>query len=126
MKRRSILGVLLGVVLVAAQAASVGATTESFPTGIGVTPTSQISDGCPSATASWTVSLVGGNSGPWTVDVDHGDGYGSPLTQTYLTSIPWSYTFYDPYCQHHDYQQYWTASRAGGGTGHDYSHVVSN
>jgi hypothetical protein len=89
-----------------------------------VTPETQVADGC-SASASWTVTLGGGTSGPWLVDVGYGDGYSPPAYQTNSTSVQWSYTF-NTGCTHHDYYQTWWASRAGGGTAYDYTSVTSN
>lgn len=121
------------VALVATAALTVGqglipmtvqATTNGELTQLGVTPGTQVADGCYAA-AHWTVTLGGGTSGPWSVDVAYGDGYSPPAYQTYSTSVQWSYTF-NTGCTHHDYYQTWWASRAGGGTAYAYTSVTSN
>lgn len=104
----------------------VSASSLGPPTEIYVSPSNQIADGCPYASADWTVELDGGTSGKYSVNVTYGNGVTSPWTQTYETTIPWSYTFNDPTCSHHVYHQYWTAQRGGGGTAHDDTYVTSN
>lgn len=104
---------------------SVQATTYGNETQLGVSPGTQVADGCPYANANWTVTLGGGTSGPWLVDVSYGDGYSPPAYQTYSTSVQWSYTF-NTGCSHHDYYQTWWASRAGGGTAYAYTSMTSN
>jgi hypothetical protein len=69
--------------------------------------------------AYWTVSIWGGTSGNFGVTVYYGDGTGN--TSYHAAS----------YDTHHDfacgtdktYGQTWSASRSGGGTGHDTSAV---
>jgi hypothetical protein len=114
------------VVLALVGAPAVQASGQGIQTEIAVSPGQQVADGCPYATASWTVTLDGGTTGPYSVSVSYGDGYTPPVRQTNLHSIPWSYTFYDPTCSYHYYHQYWTGSRSGGGTAHADTYVTAN
>ena len=127
MKRRLFLASTSALAIFVLMAPVAGSATGlGQPTEIYVTPYNQIADGCPNASADWTVELDGGTSGNYSVIVTYGDGHQSLWTQTYATTIPWSYTFNDPTCSHHVYHQYWTAQRGGGGTAHDDTYVTSN
>lgn len=121
----SLTGAIAMLATMAFAAVTVQASETSVPTEIGVTPTNQVADGCQYASAHWTVSVGGGVSGPYLVDVNYGDGYSPPALQTNVATIPWSYTFATG-CIHHVWNQTWWASRSGGGTAYDYTHVTSN
>lgn len=125
MIKRRVVAALLGAML-ALPIFTVPAAA-AWPTEINATPYSQIRDGCPYVSANWTVYLGGGASGPYAVSVSYGDGRSSPTTYTNVTSgISWGYTFATNCNQARDFHQYWTASRAGGGTGDDDSWVLTN
>jgi hypothetical protein len=95
------------------------------PTEISVSPTTAyLNTYCPyhlaSERAYWTVSVWGGTSGNFQVSVNYGDGTGN--TSYHAAS----------YDTHHDFDcgwswvyQSWSASRSGGGTGHDQTSVYT-
>jgi hypothetical protein len=126
MRRLSIAAGLAALIAVVCSPLGVQAFSDGAPTEISVTPGNQVADGCHYATASWTVYVDGGTSGLYSVWVGYGDGYTSPVRQTSLHTIPWSYTFFSATCSYRIYHQYWSASRSGGGTAHADTYVTSN
>jgi hypothetical protein len=94
-------------------------------TEMDVTPTNQYIDGCQAAYASWNVALWGGKPGTqFTVHVDYGDG--GYRTKSVTGTTAWSYQFLFYPCQHYYWTQDWSASRSGGGTAYDTTHVDIN
>lgn len=119
-RQRRILSLAAVSILVLSMGLGVPAVLAGPPTEIGVTPDFQdLWAYCGnSATAYWTVSLGGGLSGNYSVTVTYGDG-------TYSTTPhPSTYdTHHVFYCGWGWVHQSWSASRSGGGTGHDYTDV---
>jgi len=92
------------------------------PTEIYVSPTSQ-NTYCPpfsnSERADWTIALGGGTSGDWSVTAQYGDG--QIKTTKHSDSYSAGHDFAPCLLWH--YNQSWTASRNGGGSGHDNTDV---
>ena len=95
---------------------------EGYPTEIDATPSVQTCSGCPPV-AHWTIYLSGGTSGPWHVVVSYGDPH--PDGDFYIYNTVWYHSHSFSYDCNHTIIRYqtWRASRAGGGTGYDYTQV---
>ncbi len=101
------------------------AITDGPPTEIGVTPQYVYLPDCvflwPSDTNYYTVDLFGGLTGDFHVTASWGDG----TPNGSWTKAGTFDTHHQFACGHGWRYQTWSASRSGGGTGHDYTSVFT-